>query len=132
LILSEEGPTSDWIKWCRTESDVTRLWIHNNWWILTPDPKANLITITDRSSIEFWGEKYRSHCNRIRGTLNFQAMYEDGFDGVHITTQGIRASRFEEDWCTRAWDVESTVWFRWKFTDYELLYTSRPKEVVAR
>lgn len=113
---------SDWVRWCRSEEwgDVD----NTMWWKLQAYPDTVLLQIDsfrDLSSIMAWCGIERDPGDRYsRKYLDWAAIRDAGFQGVHLTDNGnneCRSGRFDIGYDLNSWDVESTVWFEWVFTD---------------
>lgn len=115
---------SDWVRWCRQEDygDVEG----KQWWIVVPDPAKWLLVIDCYDDLRFALDRYRmddeDRASWTGPQLDFNAMRDDGYAGLHLTERGNAqchtfAGIDEPD--LNGWDVESTVWFDWCFTDVQ-------------
>jgi len=88
-------------------------------WIL--HPKAAKVAIVDSlSDLKKLMSVYQHQTRVGEEVLDFEAMSKD-YDAMHLTERGQNATRMvpmgEPD--LYGWDVESTLWFRWKFDSVE-------------
>lgn len=117
--------TSDWIEWCRCEQfgDPDK----RDWWLLTPDPQARIVTINDHADLKALWKDY-SYCYHKGKHFNYEALdfecIADDYDAIHLTRAGQRRTRLTLDINLYGWDCESTCWLRWKFTGIERIHTA--------
>lgn len=111
---------TDWLRWCSTEGYYAgrvkfMLFPKDDLNILEVDTMDDLRPIVERYPEE---EKYaflpRSHA------IDFEAIADDGYDGIRLTKQGQVNTRMtpadEPD--LYGWDAECTLWFNWCFEDW--------------
>lgn len=112
---------SDWIQWCLYEQfnvPKDNVW---NGYILIPARDARLFIIDSEQDLidmlSWYGELPAPEYDYNRYP-NFENMLSD-FDGIRLTEQGEKETRLSRPHNLYGWDCESTLWFRWKFTDVE-------------
>ena len=131
-IIKEDGLiTSGWLEWCEYNQPN---FIKKNTYVFTPKDNLKVYTI---DSIEDYANEELSKFiynpikddidqQYIYNYIDYQAMADKGYDGIHFTTNGavighciFRCDYVMELYCI---DCESTVWLTknwWK--DYKLL-----------
>ena len=138
--LGEERGSA-WVQWCRANeygSPDTE-----NWFLLRPKKNArlyvldnynDLLTLIDKFPYET--DMYRSYA-RTEGrkeamrylTIDFEKL-AGYYDGLHLTERGNNQLHYCDPPHLNAWDVESTVWFRWCFTSVERIKQGITEEVL--
>ena len=120
----EESQDSDWVDWCRGEnfSDPDTM----NWWLLTPHADCKLYTIRslkgfNRCLMEYGSpvplaQEYPSFA--AKRVIDFERLALE-YDGLHLTERGNQETHLSYPNNLNAWDAESTLWFRWRFTQIE-------------
>lgn len=114
-----ESHDSAWVEWCRYEDfgDVDK----KAWYLLTPKANINIYTIDSQEdlckllneySVLFQNPHFEKHY------LDFEALSKV-YDGIHLTSQGQRATRLSFPENLYGWDCESTLWFGWHFERVE-------------
>ena len=116
--------TSDWVRWCQGEDfggvDVLP------WWRVVVEPSTVVLEIDsydDLLAIMKWGgvrSRPWDWMHKEMDALNFDVIRAAGFGGVHLTRAGASACRYGPGVGSpslSSWDVESTVWLDWVFTD---------------
>lgn len=109
---------SDWVRWCVDEqfgSLGSKDGPHHGV-LLTPLPTARLLCIDTEAALIGATTAYALPMYAGQACLNFNRISED-YDGVHLTEEGQRATRYSSPHDLYGWDCESTVWFRWAFED---------------
>lgn len=125
---SYEDGSSAWVEECSSMfGDSTPY--KKNWFLLKPDPSARILLIDTLSNLRML---LRSWPNPLPGTRivwpDFEAIARH-YDAMHLTAAGQIATRLSHPENLYGWDVESTLWFRWKFLDCERIPT--PSESAA-
>lgn len=102
--------SSSWVDWCRVEEfgNVDAC----NWFILEPDPTANVYIIDSADDLTRLGARYS-----VGFFLDFEELARQ-YDAIHLTDDGQWATRHTRPGLY-GWDVESTLWFRWRFKKVE-------------
>jgi hypothetical protein len=121
--LIEENK-SDWVEWC----------LNNNFYLdeikygyVLQENTNNILIIDSKEDIEKFEEEYATTWLALgvfkRKRVNW---YEVSlkYDGVRLTGKGLR---YSYGTVFSAWDVESTVWFKWCFN---IVKTIEMKEVI--
>ena len=119
----EESQDSDWIEWCRGNSYYSTD-ESNIWWLLTPRPECRLYTIDSLRDftglLMEYGERppiaYEIPLFADRRVIDFEKLARQ-FDGVHLTERGNAGTHLSYPNNLNAWDCESTLWFRWCFSE---------------
>lgn len=113
--LRDDG-SSAWIDWCRKEewgiSDDMAVWK------LAPNPDATILVIDTyddfRELLDAFGWEIMG-----KRAVDYERIAADTeYDAMRLTSNGQRDTRFERPGLY-GWDVESTVWFDWVFSDVE-------------
>jgi len=109
-----DDETSDWLNWSVNEgyypNQTIKLWsleVQDNAVVLVIDNKddyENALALYERVEVD---SNYQ-----LRSFLDFEKISKD-FHGLQVTKNGLAENRTE----LYRWDVESTVWFDWCFTD---------------
>lgn len=107
--------SSGWIEWCRRECwwNTTERLI----WRLHPQDDLDVLHVISITDLEPWFQP------DVLPTIDWEALFED-YHGVHLTTTGLRNTRFTFDTSTPSlygWDCETTLWSEWVFDDVEFL-----------
>lgn len=130
-IIKEDGTiTSGWLEWCEYNQPN---FIEKNTYIFTPKDNLKVYTI---DSVEDYANEELSKFmyNRIKDDttqqyiynyIDYQAMADKGYDGIHFTMNGAMIGHtFGSDYSMElsCIDCESTVWLtkNW-WEDYKLL-----------
>lgn len=113
---------SEWVDY------ATSIWGERPAWyahLLTPDPTARIATIHTLDDVYALLERYEDKempdfLREMFVCFDFERMMQD-YDALHLSRAGLFDTK--RSWRPRfdAWDVESTCWFRWKFSDYHYL-----------
>jgi hypothetical protein len=113
--------SSGWINWCLGEDfagpefDV---------WELTPDPAARVFTIDSLPDLLDLRARFSPLCDHPRDCaplrdigagVSWRRVAEE-YDAVRLTEEGQWRTRMSRP-SLYGWDCESTLWFRWRFTD---------------
>lgn len=138
-----EEKTSDWVEWCSGENFGTPY--SDNWFLLTPKSDVKLYIIDGAGDLtrllkeyEWIDPFYRNRLDerfmrRFATGIDFERLAQE-YDGLHLTHRGNNQLHLNimGDHDLNAWDVESTVWFRWCFSKVEKIATPvQPQEVTA-
>lgn len=120
--LNSEGE-SGWIDWCRCEDygDIDR----SSWWQLMVAPEnadAKLLVIRHMGDVYNICMRYGPQEGSWYPDtgIDWMAVQRDGYAGVHLTEEGFWSCRMDS-MMVYPWDCESTVWFRWVFSEPVLL-----------
>lgn len=105
--------SSDWAKWCIQEK--FRPIKPEQFWLLEPDKSARIYEVDSLSDLIELQSLYSLQLGNYYDTLDFEAMSRD-WDGLHLTLAGQQRTRHTMP-NLYGWDVESTCWFRWKFSE---------------
>lgn len=125
---------SAWVAWCH----------HNDfgdpfkafWYLLTPKPETRVYTIRGRAELAALIKNYPHYderLDRLSDGLNsasrllltgidFERLSLD-YDGLRLTQEGNDALHLDLDYNMNAWDSESTLWFRWIFSEVRRVRT---------
>lgn len=113
------GIISAWIDWCSSEQPE---WFLYPYWLVTPHESANILTIQNgrdwRKFIVEFGD-HESEYGHMLGRFDWCEV-EQQYDAIHMSDTYVYAGRYRHSFCTSAWDVESTCFFR-KVFDIEPL-----------
>ena len=122
----EETRDSDWVEWCRGNDYGNPNTDH--WFLLTPRKDARVYVIDSYADLERLIKKYPYVSPRARNirdwqevhryytSIDFERMSQD-YDGLRLTERGNSRLHMSTPLDMNLWDAESTVWFRWCFTD---------------
>ena len=129
----EDTRDSAWTEWCFYEDFDEPL--KKYWWLLIPRKNCHIYTINTLNDLHHLLASYRldipayRHYGDLGLTLDFERLSQD-YDGLWLTEEGQQATHLSHPCNLYGWDAESTLWFRWCFEYYELIYTplSLPKE----
>jgi len=93
-----------WIDWCRAESygDID----HEQRVILDVDT-SNFVVIDSVEDMETKLPWYEIHV--LFQAIDFEAMVQDGVDGIHLTEKGQRETRFTWPTSLYGWDCETIL-----------------------
>jgi len=108
---------SEFVDYCK---DISTLRL-KEWkgFILTPSLEAKVLVIDTLEDLLSALNRYeRETILPFSRNLDFEKMAED-YDAIHLTRNGQIETRHSFPTSLYGWDVESTHWFRWKFTDVE-------------
>lgn len=120
---------SAWSNWARENlgSEYER---GRQGWLVTPYSDVKLVIIDSVADfyavLHQWGKRVPfSLVNSLWfHTIDFERIAAAGYDGLHLTEQGNSECHLITCWPyggiaedLNAWDVKSTCWFRWCFTD---------------
>jgi hypothetical protein len=113
--LGEERGSA-WIQWCLSECYSVPDACRWDGTLLHPDPTANVYVIDTFQDLEdlLCGNQ-GVDCNYNRYP-NFATLIKK-YDAIHLTERGERETKFTLPENLYGWDVECTLWFRWKFVD---------------
>lgn len=110
--------SSAWLDWCEYEAPN---FIKPYNFLLTVNPSAKVYIIDTLEDLEqlISMYPYQNYLNSVLGNfVDWAAMANDGWDGVHVTDAGQWATRLTKPGLY-GWDCESTAWFNWVFTNVE-------------
>jgi len=137
----EETQDSEWVEWCRGENFGSP--DESNWFLLTPQADARLYVINCYADLERLLNTYKwespmakrlrqtvgenSHLSHYYQGIDFERLAQD-YDGLHLTYEGNNRLHLSYPLNMNAWDSESTVWFRWCFTEVQRIETPKPTQ----
>jgi hypothetical protein len=118
---------SGWIEWCRG-SDFTEV-EKGYWFLLTPREDVKLYEINTYADLERLVREYGYETRMYQKlreamphdvsnylALDFERLARE-YDGVHLTERGNARLHLSYPLDLNSWDSESTLWFRWRFTE---------------
>ncbi|HET6919407.1 MAG TPA: hypothetical protein VFI46_08085 [Jiangellaceae bacterium] len=105
-------PCSGWAQWCIVDA-YKRPPFHV--WLLDVDPGARIYTVDSYADLAGLVASYGDPESRYTD-LSWGLIARD-YDGLHLTDAGQWATRLSHPHDLYTWDCESTLWFRWVFTD---------------
>ncbi len=119
---SWQEETSAWVEWCRGE-DFDNV-DERIWWLLTPRPNCKLYIIDSLKDFQRCLMEYGEPAPLAiaypvfaeKRVIDFEKLAQE-FDGVHLTERGNGQTHLSYPNDLNAWDCESTLWFRWCFTE---------------
>lgn len=111
---------SGWAEWCRIEDFGA---VECDAWLLTPDADAEVYTVDTYSDLAYLHHCY-GNSRRIGDSDLFECYLDwplvaERFAGVHLTDEGQWRTRLTMPYDLYGWDCESTLWFRWAFSEVE-------------
>lgn len=116
---------SHWIDWCVAESfgsSPFRLWE------LIPRKVVKVFVVDTYADLELLHDRYGIGSKRDYGSgFDFEAIGRE-WDALHLTDEGQWATRLSHPLSLYGWDCESTLWFRWMFTQVNDLGEFTPPE----
>ena len=132
----EETHDSEWVEWCRGEKFGSP--DESNWFLFTPKEESRLYIIDSYADLERLLSTYPFESPLIKGLedshlrhyyvgIDFERLAQD-YDGLHLTSEGNSRLHISYPLNMNAWDAESTVWFRWCFTDVQRIETPKLEE----
>jgi hypothetical protein len=112
-----QGPKllSGWAQWCSSEEPG---WIKPAW-LLTPKRSVRIVHVRSLIGLKNLQARYPlpSPIHALHSKqLDFEAI-ACAYDGVHLTEAGQWATRLTFPLSLYGWDCESTLWFRWVFSE---------------
>ncbi len=123
-----ESEDSGWVEWCRGASfgDPDG----KQWFLLAPHPDCRLYTIDSLEDFSQCLMEYGSPAPlaqeypsfAMKRTIDFEKLALE-YDGLRLTEQGNEETHLSFPNDMNAWDCESTLWFRWRFTQIEKIAT---------
>lgn len=118
----EEKKGSDWTSFCENNhfKDIKK----HNFYLLEPEKDIKIYTIDKYNDLASLMENYKEndfdnpfgHFSFLRPFLDFEKISQD-YDGIHLTSRGQFETRMSRPESLYGWDVESTLWFRWCFSE---------------
>ncbi len=102
---------SAWVDWCKSRGVVD---FPQQCYLLRPSADARVYAVASLHDLEALLNSYR--IRSLKAYPDFEAMSKD-FDGMHLTVEGERATRLSEPHDLCGWSCESTLWFRWAFSE---------------
>lgn len=121
----EDTHDSAWVEWC---SDTNFGDVHNsNWFLLTPSPETRIYTIDSLQDLNQCLQQYGGYpypeLRKIWGGMkfiDFERLAKE-YDCINLTERGNAQTHLSYPNNLNGWDCESTLWFRWCFTDAKKL-----------
>lgn len=94
-------------------------------WLLTVDDNARIYTIDSVPDMYYIWDRYGYKLTDTVDAIDFEKMAND-YDALYLTEHGQEATRHYElnrpiMQSMYGWDCESTLWFRWVFTEVTYL-----------
>ncbi|GAC1662332.1 MAG: hypothetical protein PVS3B3_33470 [Ktedonobacteraceae bacterium] len=110
---NEETRSSGWTEWCEMEEycDTSKF----QWWLLTPLEDLRIYTVDTHKDLRLLGKKYQIP-HDYAFWLDYEQVTQD-YDAIHLTERGQWATRLTYPISLYGWDCESTLWFRWCFSE---------------
>lgn len=115
--------SSAWVDLC--DSDKYRKTDALRWWLLTPLREARILEIDTQADIERCLSEHGRmvdllpelmiYLQKTRGRFVDYLSVAASYDAMHVTARGAALGVG-----SLMWDCESTLWFRWQFTDVQL------------
>jgi len=106
---------SGWVRWCvafRYNEPLDLYWI-----VLSPSTSAKVAVIDSAADLMELTDRYPMVVGRRSG-LDFERLADD-YDALHLTHEGyLRTRSTRRGPRLTGWDCESTLWFRWMFTEW--------------
>lgn len=109
----DEPVGSGWGEWC-IEADYRDIYA-SSWWLLTPSEESRIVTINTLKDLKALMREYK-YCPHGAPYPDFEAISRD-YDAIHLTDKGQCETRLSMPENLYGWDCESTLWFRWVFTE---------------
>ena len=104
-----------WVRWCVAFRYNEPLDLH--WIVLSLSISAKVALIDSAADLAELMERYPVVVRGRRG-LDFERLAED-YDALHLTHEGYLRTRSPRRGPRLVgWDCESTLWFRWMFTEW--------------
>jgi len=102
-----------------------------NWFVLTPCPTARILVIDSLVDLRRLLRQYpaRRPYLRMLALPDFEAISRD-YDAMSLTSRGQWATRLTQP-SLYGWDSESTLWFRWMFTEVRRIIPLPPVAEAA-
>lgn len=92
-------------------------------WLLDPERDTLLYAIDSFDDIKALADEYPHRSNNPKNPTvhpDWQRVRDEGlFDAVHVTARAIESVKAQppaDQWRLFGWDVESTLWLRWRLT----------------
>lgn len=136
----EETRDSDWIEWCRSEEfgDIDA----QSWFLLTLAKDTRLCVISSYYELTVTLKRFPLRHPRYTSQLEMAAVsaglsadhftgidferLAQEYDGLHLTEEAAGALHLSYPLDMNTWDCESTLWFRWVFTNVERIEVQKP------
>jgi hypothetical protein len=105
---------SDWVRWCVAYRYTDPFESH--WTVLLAPQTARVATVDSPADLAGLIERYPRKVRRDP-SVDFELLSQD-YDCLHLTLK-VTCKHDQAPGATlRAWDCESTVWFRWIFREW--------------
>jgi hypothetical protein len=106
---------SGWVRWCVAYRYNDPFDLH--WTVVHVPKSARLPAISSQSDLAALIERYPRTVRGRRG-LDFEKLASE-YDGLHLTNEGyLRTRSRRSSPALIGWDCESTLWFRWVFSEW--------------
>ena len=128
----EETQDSDWVEWCVGE-DFGKPY-EKNWYLLTLQEDIKLYVIDSLRGLHKLLRAYPWDQNKWREygfrciAIDFEKLALD-YDGIHLTEKGNEETHLSYPDDLNSWDCESTLWFRWCFSEVQKIEVPQPVAV---
>ena len=113
---------SAWVDWCKNNfresaaPDFKR-------WMLTVKDEANIFHLDSITDFNVLRKDGFIFVNPLKAAQIDYELLSTKYDGIHITERALQTDWTSYDcgghFSLSVWDVESTCWFRWVFTEVE-------------
>ena len=140
-LVNEGRPAvSDWHDWCLNEGFGHHSVTSGTGWVLEPEPCRVFIIDSNQDLNRLLAEcGCQEYPARLAKSMLSDRVYPDWeevfrrYDAVHLTHSGQWATRFSEPSNLYGWDVESTLWGRWKFVGARRIqFTPMPDDMEGK
>lgn len=114
LWTSPPHPThgSHWIDWCVNESFGERPF---HLWELVATEPVNAFVVDTYADLQALYDRFGIGENEYDHGFDFEAIGRE-YDALHLTDEGQWRTRLSMPLNLYGWDCESTLWFRWVFS----------------
>jgi hypothetical protein len=107
---------SGWVRWCVAHEHYNEPLGHNLTVLSVPE-SARIVVVNSMSDLLDLIEQYPRQLRGKRG-IDFEHLAKE-YDALHLTQEGYLRTRSRRSSPNlNGWDCESTVWFRWVFTEW--------------
>jgi hypothetical protein len=111
----DEHYGSGWVRYCVAYRYTDPFELH--WTVLSVASSARVAVVGSAEDLEYLIDRYPRILRRRRG-LDFERLSMD-YDGLHLPHDGYLRTRSRRPGpALIGWDCESTLWFRWAFTEW--------------
>jgi hypothetical protein len=106
---------SGWVRWCVAYRYNDPFDLH--WTVLSVPKSARVTVVNSQADLEALINRYPRLLRGYRG-LDFERLATE-YDGLHLTNTGhLRTRSRRSSPALIGWDCESTLWFRWVFSEW--------------